>query len=153
WLLSLGRPFWPASPLRASLCGGFPPAPVFSLFLARRGHMLLPRAHPTRKRPAVSFTASPPTPPQTSAPTTSVRHFVLAALLVITAINYVQRNAINPAMTTIEEDLALRLAEVGLIAGAFFLSYTIMQVPSGLLAQFIGAKRSLVLFAAGWSLA
>ena len=82
-----------------------------------------------------------------------MRHGVLLSLLVITAINYIQRNAINPSATTIAADLHLALAEVGLIMGAFFLSYTIMQVPSGMVAQLLGAKRALVLFAAGWSLA
>ncbi len=84
---------------------------------------------------------------------TLLRHWVLLSLLVITAINYIQRNAISPAATTISANLSLSLAEIGLIMGAFFLSYTIMQVPSGMVAQLLGAKRALVLFAAGWSLA
>lgn len=84
---------------------------------------------------------------------TNLRHLVLAALLVITAINYIQRNCINPAATTIQADLGLDLAEIGLILGAFFLSYTFLQVPSGATAQLLGAKWALVLFAVGWSLA
>lgn len=66
---------------------------------------------------------------------TNLRHLVLAALLVITAINYIQRNCINPAATTIQADLGLDLAEIGLILGAFFLSYTFLQVPSGATVQ------------------
>lgn len=82
-----------------------------------------------------------------------VRYYVLAALLVITAINYVQRNCVNPAATTIQRDLGLTLVEVGQILGAFFLAYTAMMVPSGTLAQFLGAKWTLVLLASTWSLA
>jgi ACS family glucarate transporter-like MFS transporter len=92
-------------------------------------------------------------PPRSIQQASWVRHWVLVSLLVITAINYIQRNAINPAATTITADLGLKLTEIGLIMGAFFLSYTITMVPSGMLAQFIGAKRALVLYAAGWSLA
>jgi ACS family glucarate transporter-like MFS transporter len=84
---------------------------------------------------------------------TAVRHWVLAALLVITSINYLQRNAIAPAAPRIEKELALGLGEIDLVLGAFFLSYTLMQVPSGVVAQHLGAKWALVLFAAGWSLA
>jgi ACS family glucarate transporter-like MFS transporter len=86
---------------------------------------------------------------------TIVHHLVLVSLLAITVINYIQRNAINPAATTLEEDATLGLteSEVGFILGAFFLSYTIMQVPSGMVARALGAKWALILFAAGWSLA
>ena len=71
---------------------------------------------------------------------THLRHLVLAALLVITSINYAQRNAIGPAAPVIEQDLKLTLNQVGLVMSAFFLSYTLMQVPAGGLAQRIGAK-------------
>ncbi|MFO0877688.1 MAG: MFS transporter [Gemmataceae bacterium] len=89
----------------------------------------------------------------TPARPTLIRHYVLAALLVVTAINYVQRNCINPAVTTIEGELGISRLEMGDILSAFFLSYTFMQVPSGMVAQFLGAKWALVLFTVGWSLA
>jgi ACS family glucarate transporter-like MFS transporter len=84
---------------------------------------------------------------------TSVRHFVLAALLAITAVNYIQRNAIAPAATTIEENLGVSSRQLDLAAGAFFLAYTLLQVPSGWLAQRWGPRLTLSLYAAGWSLA
>lgn len=83
---------------------------------------------------------------------TFVRHLVLAALLVITSINYVQRNAISPASTTIQADLDLDLVEIGAAMGTFFLFYTFAMVPSGLAAQWMGGKWALVLFASLWSL-
>jgi ACS family glucarate transporter-like MFS transporter len=96
-----------------------------------------------------------PHPVRLLAKPTIVHHLVLVSLLVITVINYIQRNAINPMATTLEQDpsLGVTLSEVGLILGAFFLSYTLMQVPSGMVAQFLGAKWALIAFAAGWSLA
>lgn len=83
---------------------------------------------------------------------TNLRYFVLASLLVITAINYIQRNAMGPAATTIERALSLENWQLDLILGAFFWSYTFLQVPSAWLAQRWGPRCALSLFAAGWSL-
>jgi MFS family permease len=98
----------------------------------------------------VSITAEQP---RTSQRPSTLRHWVLASLLVITAINYIQRNAISPAATTIEEDLHISGRQLDLAAGAFFLAYTLLQVPSGWLAQRWGPRLTLALYAAGWSLA
>lgn len=84
---------------------------------------------------------------------TILRHLVLAALLVITAINYIQRNCISPAATTVEKSLGISKEELDLTVGAFFLAYTFMQVPAAWLAQRWGARRTLTGYAAGWSLA
>jgi ACS family glucarate transporter-like MFS transporter len=98
----------------------------------------------------VSLTADPSRPAEHP---TSVRHLVLAALLAITMVNYVQRNAIAPAATTIEEKLGVSSPQLDLAAGAFFLAYTLLQVPSGWLAQRWGSRLMLSFYAAGWSLA
>lgn len=84
---------------------------------------------------------------------TSVRYYVLAALLVITGINYIQRNCISPSATSIETSLGVTAVQLDLAAGAFFLAYTLLQVPTGWLAQRFGSRMMLPLFAAGWSLA
>jgi ACS family glucarate transporter-like MFS transporter len=84
---------------------------------------------------------------------TYVRHYVLAALLVITAINYVQRNCIGPAATTIQESLDVSGVALDLAIGAFFYTYTFFQIPSGWLAQRVGPRLILPLYATGWSLA
>jgi MFS family permease len=91
--------------------------------------------------------------PRSAARPTRVRHLVLAALLVITAINYIQRNSISPAATTIEEQLGVTGPQLDLTVGAFFMAYTLLQVPSGWLAQRWGPRLALSLYAAGWSLA
>jgi MFS family permease len=99
----------------------------------------------------VSFTPDPP--PSARARPTGVRHLVLAALLAVAAVNYVQRNSIGAAETTVRADLALTMQQTGDAIAAFFLTYALFQVPSGWLAQRWGAKRALVLFTAGWSVA
>lgn len=84
---------------------------------------------------------------------TYVRYYVLAALLVITAINYVQRNCIGPAATTIERSIGVTPQQLDAASGAFFLTYTLLQIPSGWLAKLLGPRLVLPLYAAGWSLA
>jgi ACS family glucarate transporter-like MFS transporter len=94
-----------------------------------------------------------PDEPSLVARPTRARHLVLVALLAITAVNYAQRNAISPAATTIEAGLGLTGPQLDLAAGAFFLTYTLFQVPSGWLAQRWGPRLTLPLYAACWSLA
>jgi ACS family glucarate transporter-like MFS transporter len=83
---------------------------------------------------------------------TYIRHLVLAALCAITTINYVQRNSVGGAETTIRADLNLTRNQTGDAMGAFFLTYALCQVPSGWLAQRWGGRRALTMYAAGWSL-
>jgi sugar phosphate permease len=98
----------------------------------------------------VKDTADPA--PVLAAPPTYVRHLVLAALCAITTINYIQRNSVGGAETTIRSDLHLTRNDTGDAMGAFFLTYALCQVPSGWLAQRWGGRRALTLFAAGWSI-
>ena len=83
---------------------------------------------------------------------THIRHLVLAALCVITTINYIQRNSFAGAETTIRADLELSRNDTGDAMSAFFLTYALCQVPSGWLAQRWGGRRTLTLYAAGWSI-
>jgi ACS family glucarate transporter-like MFS transporter len=82
-----------------------------------------------------------------------VHHVVLAALCAIAAINYVQRNSISVAETTIRAELHLTPEGSGDAIGAFFLAYALLQIPSGWLAQRWGGRLALTVFAAGWSVA
>jgi ACS family glucarate transporter-like MFS transporter len=92
-------------------------------------------------------------PPDALDRPTWVHHVVLAALCAVAAINYVQRNSISPAETTIRADLNLSRADSGDAIGAFFLAYALLQIPSGWLAQRWGGRLALTVFTAGWSVA
>jgi sugar phosphate permease len=83
---------------------------------------------------------------------TYVRHFVLAALCVITTINYVHRNSLPAVKTRVSADLGVSIIDVSHAVGYFFWAYALCQVPSGWLAQRWGGRRTLALYAAGWSL-
>ncbi|HZY85405.1 MAG TPA: MFS transporter, partial [Gemmataceae bacterium] len=92
-------------------------------------------------------------PPEALDRPTWVHHVVLAALCAIAAINYVQRNSISVAETTIRAELHLTPEGSGDAIGAFFLAYALLQIPSGWLAQRWGGRLALTVFAAGWSVA
>ncbi len=83
---------------------------------------------------------------------TRVRHVVLAALCVITTINYMQRNSLAAVETRVSADLGVSDVDLGYAKGIFFVAYALCQVPSGWLAQRWGGRRTLTLYAAGWSL-
>ncbi len=83
---------------------------------------------------------------------TIVCHLVLASLLAITAVAYVQRNCISPAEKTVRDELGLRITATAAAQSAFFFSYALLQVPSGWLAQRLGPRLALPLYATGWSL-
>jgi ACS family glucarate transporter-like MFS transporter len=83
---------------------------------------------------------------------TYIRHFVLAALCVITTISYMQRNSLAAVETLVNADLGVGSDDMGYAKGGFFLAYALCQIPSGWLAQRWGGRRTLSLYAAGWSL-
>ena len=88
-----------------------------------------------------------------AAPPTRVRYVVVAALCVAAALAYVQRNSYGGADTTITRELGLTEGQRGDAASLFFLSYALLQVPSGWLAQRVGPRLTLASIAAGWSVA
>ena len=66
---------------------------------------------------------------------TRIRFVVVAALCVAAAVAYIQRNSYGAADTTITHSLHLTDSQTGAAASLFFLSYALLQVPSGWLAQ------------------
>lgn len=57
---------------------------------------------------------------------------------------YANRLALSPVLTTIGREWNLDKARLGLLSSVFFLMYTVLQVPSGLLADRIGRKSVLI---------
>lgn len=81
-----------------------------------------------------------------------IRYQTLAWLTAAAALAYLCRNAIGVAESTIRRDLELTLSESGWFMGAFFWTYAVFQVPSGWLAERVGTRVSLSVFAVAWSL-
>jgi sugar phosphate permease len=81
-----------------------------------------------------------------------MRYRLLGFLCLITVIAYVQRSALGVPSEIIEVELGLGPAGMGIIMSAWYWAYAIGQLPAGWLADKIGSKPSLVLFALAWSL-
>ncbi|MCY0897907.1 MAG: MFS transporter [Firmicutes bacterium] len=77
--------------------------------------------------------------------------FILGLIFLSTLILYFDRVNISLLVPTLERIFHWNDAEVGLALSAFFLGYTIFQIPGGLWADKSGGKRPLAVGAAWWS--
>lgn len=91
-------------------------------------------------------------PPANTAPT-HTRFVVLAGLCAAAALSYVSRNAIAVAESTVRGDLGLTKEQSGWLMSAFFISYSVCQIPGAWVGQRFGARRALPAFAIVWSIA
>lgn len=84
---------------------------------------------------------------------TRARFIVLAGLCSAAALAYFVRNGVAPAESTIRADLGLTKEQSGLMMSAFFWPYALCQIPAAMLAQRLGARWALALYAVMWSVA
>ena len=80
------------------------------------------------------------------------RHFVLGLLVLLYGLTYLDRVCISAAAPALQEEFGFDESVKGLIFSAFNLSYALFQIPTGWLADRIGAKRVLSILVAWWSL-
>lgn len=80
-----------------------------------------------------------------------MRYGVLLLLCLAAVIAYVQRNAITVPTKLIQTDLGFDEAAMGVVLGAWYWGYALMQLPAGWLADRWGSRAALALFAAVWS--
>lgn len=81
------------------------------------------------------------------------RYLVLGGLCAAASLAYFVRNGVGPAESTIRADLGLTKEESGLLISSFFWPYALCQIPAAMLAQRLGTRHALSLFAMLWSLA
>src|SRR5271155_5884636 len=79
------------------------------------------------------------------------RYSIVALAIGLAILSYVQRVAISQAAGPITHDLHLNKAQMGLVFGAFGLSYALFEIPIGLLGDKIGVRRVLLQIVLGWS--
>jgi len=82
---------------------------------------------------------------------TRARFNVILLALGLAVLSYVQRVAISEAAGSIEHDLGIPKSRMGLVFGAFALSYALFEIPAGLLGDRIGVKRVLTRIVLAWS--
>ena len=83
---------------------------------------------------------------------TRVRYWVVIAAMLMSVLLYLDRFCVSFAEPYIRQDLGLSSFQMGFFFSAFFLSYALMQVPSGWLSDRYGARIMLVLYILAWSL-
>jgi len=80
------------------------------------------------------------------------RYGVVGFALTLAIIAYIQRVAISQAAGPISADLGLSKVEMGMIFGAFGLSYALLEIPMGLLGDKLGVRRVLSQIVIFWSM-
>ena len=80
------------------------------------------------------------------------RYSMVVLAIALAMLSYVQRVAISQATGPISHDLHISKQQMGLIFGAFGLSYALFEIPMGLLGDRLGIKRVLAQIVLGWSL-
>src|SRR5436190_1311071 len=80
-----------------------------------------------------------------------MRYTLLSFLCLITLVAYVQRAAMNGATKAIEDDLGITSEALGMVMSGWYLLYSLFQLPGGWVADRLGSKPALILFAVVWS--
>jgi sugar phosphate permease len=81
------------------------------------------------------------------------RYVVLAGLCGAAALAYFVRSGVGSAESTIRKSLDITKEESGMMMSAFFWPYAFCQIPAAMLAQRMGTRWALSLYAVLWSLA
>jgi ACS family glucarate transporter-like MFS transporter len=79
------------------------------------------------------------------------RHTMVGLAISLAILSYVQRVAISEAAGPIMRDLHISKNQMGLIFGAFGLSYALFEIPMGLLGDRLGVRRVLTQIVLAWS--
>jgi MFS family permease len=80
-----------------------------------------------------------------------MRYNLLSFLCAATVIAYIQRSALGVPSKQIESDLGITSQHLGLVWLAWYIGYAVFQIPSGWVAERIGSKHALIVFAVLWS--
>lgn len=81
-----------------------------------------------------------------------VRWWICILLFLTWLMSYIDRSLMPMALPLIGQEFHLSPTAMGVVIGAFFIGYASMQIPGGLIADKIGARKSVTLGVASWSL-
>lgn len=79
------------------------------------------------------------------------RYSVVVLAIGLAVLSYMQRVAISEAAGPISRELHIPKEQMGLIFGAFGLSYALFEIPMGLLGDRVGVRRVLAQIVLAWS--
>lgn len=75
-----------------------------------------------------------------------------ALLYIAYIICFIDRSAINIALSYIGKDFNLSTTTLGIVSSAFFFSYSLMQIPGGWLTDRFGTKKTILFAISVWSI-
>lgn len=81
-----------------------------------------------------------------------IRWLMIVLCFLAIAINYIDRINLAIAAPHIKKDLGLDDTTMGIILGAFFWTYALLQIPAGRIIDRLGARAGLALAVGWWSL-
>lgn len=85
-------------------------------------------------------------------PPSHARYIALSGFCIAAAVAYFSRNILGAAAPQIEAELGFSHTEMGIVMGAFFYSYSAMQIPGGWLGDRFGTRRTLTVLALTWAI-
>jgi len=86
-------------------------------------------------------------------PIPHLRWYIAILLCLASELNYLDRQTLSVLAKTIREDLGLTNQDYSYLTTSFLISYTVMYAVSGRLVDFLGTRRSFMIFVSGWSVA
>ncbi len=89
---------------------------------------------------------------ETGGRTSHVRFQVLAFLCVLSFLTYYDRQCIVRAQEDIKASLSLTDGQMGIIFGAFWFAYALLEIPGGWMGDRVGARFTLTRIVLAWSL-
>jgi ACS family D-galactonate transporter-like MFS transporter len=84
---------------------------------------------------------------------TRKRYGMLAMVFITVVINYLDRSNISIAAISLREDLGLDTVQMGYIFSAFGVSYALLQIPGGIIADKMKSRVLYTIIMAFWSVA
>lgn len=81
---------------------------------------------------------------------TKIRWSIFVLLLLLLAVNYIDRTSLAVAMPMIAKEFNIEPAFQGILLSAFYWTYAVMQIPSGVLTDKFGARKVITASAIAW---
>ncbi len=82
-----------------------------------------------------------------------LRWYIVVMLCLASELNYLDRQTLSVLAQTIQDEMHITTVQYADITFAFLLSYTVMYAVSGRLVDWLGTRRSFLIFVSGWSIA
>ena len=113
-------------------------------------HQISRNLHEATMRNAATTTSTRAIDAVNARAQTNVRWRIFLLMLMLITINYIDRASISVAMPVISKEFNIDFATQGFILSSFFITYALMQIPGGMLADRFKPRIVIALATLGW---